>query len=154
MTKVFRQEDKQERIDVQSGEDQAMSDDLNGDKGFGAWMRGHVLNQEQHLDRQPDHVEDKEDDDLRPRVSLFPAEFFLRRFRSGRQTKDQMTNDETVQNDDEHERAAEGTEAAVHDFVLTRVDERVNVRARGSFHAVVGRIVAVGMRKGGGKERK
>ena len=149
VAEVLGQEDEEERVDVESGEDEAMRDDLDGDEGLGAGMRGHVLDEQQHLDGQPDHVEDEEDDDLRPRVSLFPAKLLLRRLRAGRETEDQMPDDETVQNDDEHEGAGKGTETTVHHFVLTRVDERVNVRTGRTLHAV--RSVVAEKREGGGQ---
>ena len=136
VAEVLRQEDEEEGIHVEGGKDEAVSDDLDGDKGFRSGMRGHVLDEEEHLDRQPDHVEDEEDDDLGSGVSLFPAKLFLRRFRSGRQAEDQMANDETIQDDDEHQGTGEGTETTVHDLVLTRVDKSVNVRTRRPLHAV------------------
>ena len=102
VAKVFRQEDEQQRIHVEGGEDEAVCDNLDGDEGLGSGMRGHVLDEQEHLDRQPDHVEDEEDDDLRPSVSLLPAKLLLRGLGSGRQAKDQMPDDQTVKDYDEH----------------------------------------------------
>ena len=45
VTEVFRQKNKQQRVDVEGGENQAMSDDLNGDKGFRSGMGRHVLDE-------------------------------------------------------------------------------------------------------------
>ena len=102
VAKVLRQKDEEQRIHVESGEDEAVRDDLDGDEGLGSGMRGHVLDEQEHLDRQPDHVEDEEDDDLRPSVSLLPAKLLLRGLGAGRQAEDQMPDDQTVKDYDEH----------------------------------------------------
>ena len=146
VAEVLRQEDEEQRIHVQRGEDEAVRDDLDGDEGFGAGMRGHILDEEEHLDRQPDHVEDEEDDDLSSRVSLFTAELLLRRFRARRQAEEQMANDEAIQDDDEHQGTGKGTETTVDDLVLTGIDKSVNVCTRGAFNAV--RCVVTAKEKG------